>query len=159
MATPTSLYGAWQFVHPDAATNEVLGIKLSPLTHGIQLVYGTDSVEQALLILLTTTPGERVMRPQYGCQLHRLIFAPNDATTAGLAIHYVRSAIEQWEPRIEIVELDANPVSATDTNAVLQAQSSSDTDSLLEIRLVYRIRLTQQVEVLSFMFNLMGEGS
>ena len=47
------------------------------------------------------------MRPTYGCYLRRLLFAPNDDTTAGLAIHYVRSAIERWEPRIDILALDA----------------------------------------------------
>ena len=41
------------------------------------------------------------MRPGYGCHLFRLAFAPNDDTTAGLAIHYVRQALERWEPRIE----------------------------------------------------------
>jgi len=46
--------------------------------------------------------GERVLRPEYGCDLHRLVFSPNDATTAGLAVHYVRAALLRWEPRIEI---------------------------------------------------------
>ena len=65
------------------------------------------SVRQAILLLLSTRPGERVMRPTYGCDLHRLVFSPNDDTTAGLAIHYVRQALERWEPRIEVIRLDA----------------------------------------------------
>jgi len=59
------------------------------------------------MLLLTTIPGERVMRPDYGCPLHRLVFWPNDATTAGLAIHYVRQALRRFEPRVQIVRLDA----------------------------------------------------
>ena len=47
------------------------------------------------------------MRPNYGCDLNRLMFNPNDDTTAGLAIHYARQAIDRWEPRIEIIALDA----------------------------------------------------
>ena len=58
----------------------------------------TRAVRQALFLLLSTTPGERLMRPGYGSRLHRLVFAPNDDTTAGLAIHYVRQAIAAGSP-------------------------------------------------------------
>jgi phage baseplate assembly protein W len=68
---------------------------------------GTDAVRQSLLLLLSTMPGERVMRPTYGCELYRLVFWPNDGTTAGLAIHYVRRAVEQWEPRVRLLRVDA----------------------------------------------------
>ena len=64
-------------------------------------------IEQAIWLILSTAKRERVMRPDYGCELHRLIFSPNDDTTAGLAIHYVRRAVERWEPRIEILRLEA----------------------------------------------------
>ena len=73
----------------------------------LSTVDGDEAVRQALMLLLSTSPGERLMRPQYGCHLRRLAFAPNDDTTAGLAVHYVRQAIERWEPRVEIVSLDA----------------------------------------------------
>ena len=67
------------------------------------MVEDDASIRQSLLLLLSTSPGERVMRPDYGCSLRRLVFAPNDDTTAGLAIHYVRQAVERWEPRVEIL--------------------------------------------------------
>ena len=51
------------------------------------------AVRQSILMLLSTRPGERVMPPDYGCPIHRLVFSPNDATTAGLAIHYVRHSL------------------------------------------------------------------
>jgi phage baseplate assembly protein W len=76
-------------------------------TGGLAMVEGDESVRQAIIMLLTTVPGERLMRPEYGSHLHRLAFAPNDQTTAGLAIHYVRAALTRWEPRVEIVDLDA----------------------------------------------------
>jgi phage baseplate assembly protein W len=76
-------------------------------TGALSTVDGDEAVRQALTLLLSTSPGERLMRPQYGCHLRRLAFAANDDTTAGLAVHYVRQAIERWEPRVEIVALDA----------------------------------------------------
>lgn len=108
-----SSYMALEFVHPDFPRGrgerlepEQHGMRLSP-KHSISLVYDEASIRQAILILLTTRPGERVMRPEYGCMLHTLLFAPNDDTTAGLAIHHVRQALERWEPRVRIVRLDA----------------------------------------------------
>jgi len=83
------------------------GLRLST-TGGVATVQEEAAVRQAVLLLLSTVPGERVMRPDYGCELHRLVFAPNDDTTAGLAIHYVRRALVRWEPRIDILHLDAN---------------------------------------------------
>ena len=53
---------------------------------GAAMVAGDALIRQSLMLLLATVPGERVMRPDYGCPLDRLMFAPNDATTAGLAV-------------------------------------------------------------------------
>jgi phage baseplate assembly protein W len=100
-------YRAWRFIHPDFdAPREGQGLGLSR-TGGIDMVDEAASVRQGLLLLLTTIPGERVMRPDYGCELYRLVFAPNDATTHGLAIHYVRRAVERWEPRVDLLDVDA----------------------------------------------------
>jgi phage baseplate assembly protein W len=84
------------------------------------------------MLLISTAPGERVMRPEYGCDLSRLVFSPNDDTTAGLAIHFVRQAVERWEPRVEVVHVEAalDPEEAT----------------RLEIVLTYRVRATLRVE-------------
>jgi uncharacterized protein len=103
------------------------------------------SVHQAILLLLSTRPGERVMRPGYGCNLHRLVFSPNDDTTAGLAIHYVRQALDRWEPRIDVIRLDAT---RSEDDAV---------PGLMEISLEYRLRATQQSQRLTYAFDLSGE--
>jgi phage baseplate assembly protein W len=68
-------------------------------------------IEQAIQMILLTPPGQRVMRPTFGCQIHELIFAPNDSTTAGLAAYYVQDALAMWEPRIEVtdVQVDIDP--------------------------------------------------
>jgi uncharacterized protein len=82
------------------------------------------------------------MMPTYGCDLYQLLFAPNDATTAGLAIHYVRRALERWEPRIDILDLDAT-------------QSVED-PARLDIRLGYRVRPTLNEEQLTLQVQLLG---
>src|SRR5262245_50578818 len=98
----------WRFRVPayDAPTDAPIGLVIDP-AGGIDTVADDEAIRQSLLLLISTRPGERVMRPEYGCDLHRLVFSPNDDTTAGLAIHYVRQAIERWEPRVEVTRLDA----------------------------------------------------
>ena len=64
-------------------------------------------VEEAMLMILLTPKGQRVMRPNFGCQIHDLLFAPNDATTAGLAAYYVEEALAMWEPRVRLVDVSA----------------------------------------------------
>jgi hypothetical protein len=85
------------------------------------------------------------MRPDYGCDLQRLAFSPNDDTTAGLAIHYVRRALERWEPRVEILRLDAE-------------RSASD-PGRLEVVLGYRLRATRERGRLTKTLDLAGEVS
>jgi phage baseplate assembly protein W len=75
----------------------------------IALASREQDVEQAMRIILLTPKGQRLMRPEFGCQIHDLIFAPNDSNTAGLAAYYVEEALAMWEPRIEVVTVDVNP--------------------------------------------------
>jgi len=136
-------YRAWRFLYPDLdAAEEFAGLALSA-RGGIEMVAENDSVRQALLLLFSTIPGERVMRPDYGCLIHRLVFSPNDETTAGLAIHYVRRAIDLWEPRIDVLRLDAT--------------RNPEMPERLNILLEYRVRATQQIQSLSYPLNLSGE--
>src|SRR5512142_2407562 len=71
----------------------------------VALAQRERDIEQAILMILLTPKGQRVMRPEFGCQIHELIFAPNDPMTAGLAAYYVEEALAMWEPRIEVVEV------------------------------------------------------
>ncbi|HEV2914240.1 MAG TPA: GPW/gp25 family protein [Pyrinomonadaceae bacterium] len=136
-------YRAWRFLHPDIdAPEEFAGLGISP-TGGIEMVDEGASVRQAVLLLLSTVPGERVMRPEYGCDVHKLIFSPNDNTTAGLAIHYVRQALNRWEPRIQVTHLDADP--------------NPEEPGRLDILLEYRLRTLQRTDELAFAINLAGE--
>jgi uncharacterized protein len=140
-----SPYRAWRFLLPDLDAPEMeAGLRISE-RGSIEMVDGRESVRQSILLLISTMPGERVMRPRYGCHLNRLVFSPNDATTAGLAIHYVRQAIERWEPRVEIVHLNAGP--------------DPELAEVLDIVLDYRVRATRQADQVTFAVNLAGEES
>jgi len=107
------------------------------------MVEDRDSIRQAILLLISTRLGERVMRPDYGCDLHKLVFSPNDDTTAGLAIHYVRQAINRWEPRVIVLRLDA--------------YRDDNYPERLNILLEYRLRSMSQRDGLMFSVNLSGE--
>src|SRR6201995_5757229 len=57
---------------------------------------------QAMRLILTTAPGERPMRPEFGCGIHDYVFAPADATTAGRLAVEVKKSLAFWEPRIHV---------------------------------------------------------
>ena len=67
------------------------------------------SVHQAIWIVLGTARGERVMRPDFGCGIHDLVFGMSNATTAGLIAYEVRQALLRWEPRIEVLDVRVSP--------------------------------------------------
>lgn len=147
--------GAWRFAGLELAAAEADGgLGAGPSTSpsgGIALIGDDAAVRQAIILLLSTIPGERVMRPDYGCPLHRLVFNPNDATTAGLAIHYVRQALLKWEPRIEIVRLDAG------RGVGMSTAIAGPEDERLYIYLDYRIRATNRQDRLAISMSLAGE--
>ena len=76
----------------------------------IALTSGAADIEGSLRMVLMTAPGERLMRPQFGCRIWDLLFEPINANTLGLMAEAVRDAVSQWEPRIvlEDVQLDVD---------------------------------------------------
>lgn len=95
---------------------------------GIALSSGEHEIEQSIWMILLTPKGQRVMRPEFGCLIHDLIFAPNDASTAGLAAHYVEEALRMWEPRIHVVEV--------------KVMADPDDEARLLIKIHYEIKAT-----------------
>lgn len=134
-------YSALRFEHPALATDEEPG-GLAAAEGRLRTVDEDASVRQAILLLLSTRPGDRVMRPSFGCDLHRLVFQPNDDTTAGLAAHYVRRALETWEPRIDLLSVDA--------------WRGREDEARLEIAVEYRVRATRRRARLELPFPLDG---
>ncbi|MFJ3580982.1 GPW/gp25 family protein [Streptomyces sp. NPDC090127] len=79
-------------------------LRVSP-TGGIGMVERDREIEEAIRLVLGTAPGERPMRPEFGCGIHDYVFAPGDGETAGRIGHEVRIALERWEPRIEVEDV------------------------------------------------------
>jgi uncharacterized protein len=150
-----------RFVHPDLDSSATgLGLVTTPAGR-LEWVQAQHTVRQALLMLLSTRPGERVMRPEYGCDLHQLVFEPNDDTTAGVAMHHVRRAIERWEPRVEILNLDANRVAFRPMRSLDDFSPSGeagDEIECLEILLQYRVRFLPDTQELRWFVSVTGEG-
>jgi uncharacterized protein len=78
-------------------------------TGGVSMSVFEESIRESIFIILGTAPGERIMRPTFGCDIHDLVFAPNNPNTCGLAAHYCEEALEKWEPRIAKVKAKARP--------------------------------------------------
>ena len=76
---------------------------------GLGLSRYENDIEEAIRIILGTAQGERVMRPEFGSSIHDFVFAPNNATTAGLISYHVQEALARWEPRIEVMAIDVQP--------------------------------------------------
>ena len=107
---------------------------------GISLSNHERDIEESIRVILGTAKGERRMRPNFGCDVHTLVFAPNNATTWGLASHYVEEALGWWEPRIEVNEIDTHP-------------DPEDTAQLL-INIQYRVKATNDARNLVYPFFL-----
>ncbi|MEA2178229.1 MAG: uncharacterized protein QOG77_1526 [Solirubrobacteraceae bacterium] len=73
---------------------------------GVALATGEQDIEQAMALILATAPRERPMRPEFGCEIHDLIFDTIDAATVGRMDSAVRSALDRWEPRVEVQAVD-----------------------------------------------------
>ena len=99
-----------------------------------------DSVRESVLIILRTARGERQMRPDFGCDIHRLVFAENNMVTAGLARHSVEQALTRWEPRIEMLAVRAAP--------------DPDERNILRVAIEYRVIATNNVFNLVYPFYL-----
>ena len=109
----------------------------------IALVTGSTDIEQSISIILGTMPGERVMRPNFGCRAWELVFAPNEAETHGLLVLYVRQALEFWEPRIELREVN-----------VVQDPNQAN---VLFLDIQYEIKATHDERSIVYPFYLTGQ--
>lgn len=113
---------------------------------GDRLVYESEEakIREAILIVLGTARGERVMRPDFGSRLRELVFAPLNASTRALAVHYVTEALTAWEPRIDVLGVRAEPRGG-------QA-------GVLDIDIEYRVRATNSRFNLVYPFYLQEAG-
>ena len=95
-------------------------------------------IEESIFLILSTAQGERVMLPDFGCGIHDLVFAPNNAATLSRIVQSVRAALAKYEPRIDVLDVAA------------EAQG----ENLLLIRINYRIRANNAIGNLVYPFYI-----
>lgn len=78
----------------------------------IALNSGAEDLDESLRLILLTAPGERPMRPRFGCRIWDMVYAPINRTTLGEMAHAVRQALAEWEPRIVVEEVRTRPADA-----------------------------------------------
>jgi len=104
----------------------------------IAMTAGADDLSSAIRMVLATAPGERLMRPQFGCAIWDLLFEPINANTVGLMAFAVREALGQWEPRVDVIDVDVIP--------------DETTDGRVHIEIDYRVKTTNDRRNLVFPF-------
>jgi uncharacterized protein len=91
---PADFIGAgWNFPLQVAATN------------AMALATKVRDIEQAIELIIRTAPGERPMRPEFGCRIQEHLFSPTNEATAAAIAYDVRRALEVWEPRIDVEDV------------------------------------------------------
>lgn len=114
-------------------------------TGSIRLTDGPADLDASIRIVLMTAPGERVMRPQFGCRIWEYLFEPVTHNLLGLINEAVRYALARWEPRIEVVEVAAVP--------------DANDHSMIRIAIDYRVRATNDRRNLVYPFYVIPHES
>lgn len=113
----------------------------------VSLVDKDEEIRQAIYIILNTAPGERVMRPEFGCNIHDLIFWPANDHTAAVAERYVTESLKRWEPRINLHAVRAYPYNP-------DSGHSLDDYGQIVIEISYQIKNQHDVRSLVYPFYL-----
>jgi phage baseplate assembly protein W len=113
-------------------------VALDPRTGLVAFAEYEDDIRQSILIILETAPGERVMRPNFGCGIHDLVFTSLDSTTLQRIRSEVEEALRRYEARIEVI------------GVTVDEAATSEGKLLVEVE--YRVRKTNQVGNLVFPF-------
>jgi phage baseplate assembly protein W len=125
------------------ASSSILGSGVSfPLgvdrVGSMSLAHGEEDIEQAIGVILSTAPGERPMRPEFGCRVHDFIFDNIDAATIGQMDIAIRDALDRWEPRIIVIDIDYD--------------LTDQAEGRLEVLITYRVRATNNERNLVYPF-------
>jgi phage baseplate assembly protein W len=107
----------------------------------VALTTEENEIQQAIYLILSTAPGERIMRPEFGCRIHEYIFAPSNHTTAAEVQVVVKEALDRWEPRITVQDVTAHP--------------SAGQLGMLLIDIKYEVKATNDARSLVFPFYLL----
>jgi len=106
---------------------------------------GEEKIRESILIILGTSKGERIMRPEFGCSINDLVFEVNNTATTTLVAYHVEQALQKWEPRIEVLNVFVSP------DEVNREQ--------LNIEIDYEVKLTNSKANLVYPFFLEGKNT
>jgi phage baseplate assembly protein W len=110
---------------------------------GLALSHEDEDVREAITVILGTAPGERPMRPEFGCGIHDYVFESVDAYLVGRLEQEVRRALDRWEPRIDVVSVDLS----------IEADAQGGRlNELVVIDVTYQLRATNDVRNLVYPF-------
>ncbi len=107
-------------------------------TGSIRLTEGAADIDRSMAVILATAPGERLMRPEFGCKIWDLLFEPVTANLLGLMAQAVREALAQWEPRVDVEDVRPEP--------------DSNDPTLITIHVTYRVKATNDRRNLVYPF-------
>jgi phage baseplate assembly protein W len=113
-------------------------VALDPRAGHVAAVAFEEDIRQSILIILETAPGERVMRPNFGCGIHELVFAAIDSTTLQRIRSTVEEALRRCEARIEVLNVNVD--------------EAATAEGKLLVEIEYRVRRTNQIGNLVFPF-------
>ncbi len=122
-------------------------VGFDPTTGAPTLAEYELDIRQSILIILGTQRGERVMRPNFGCSIHDLVYDVIDTSMLTRVETTVRDSLVTFEPRIDVIKITANPLYAA--------------DGQLRVEIDYRVRKTNQTgnQVFPFYFREGGPGA
>lgn len=96
-----------------------------------------QNIKECLTLILGTKPGERQMMPEFGCRIHEMMFAPNTVATSDMIASHVERAIKRWEPRVNVLSVDAWP----------------DPGGTVRVKINYKVKTTQAQQGLDLTLN------
>lgn len=112
-------------------------------TGAFALVEDRTELDEAIRLIVATAPGERPMRPEFGCRIHDHVFAPIENTTIGSIAFEVERAVGRWEPRVDVEQVNV--------------YADDEVEGLLYIELTYRVKENNDERNLVFPFYTIPE--
>jgi hypothetical protein len=119
-------------------------VALDPRSGLVQSVAYEEDIRQSILIILETAPGERVMRPNFGCGIHEMVFTALDSTTVQRIRSLVEDALRRCEARIEVIDVTVDEAATEEGKLLIEVE--------------YRVRRTNQMGNLVFPFFFLEGG-
>ncbi len=108
----------------------------------VELSSGEADIRESIRIILGTAKGERLMRPEFGCDIHKHVFSAATPATLNLIESSVREALVRWEPRIDIESVDARTDEDDPTRVLIEIEYHVRTTNSLS-NMVYPFYITE----------------